>query len=185
MKQASKKTKQLHDPYAALRLVDFRSYLITNFLVTFGSQMVGTALGWELYEKTGSALDLGLLGLFFALPFIFLAPLGGNVADRFDRRVTIVLSTLVYSLALIGLAFGSYFNERIGHYNYWVFGIALAAASSNAFYIPAKQAFFNQLVPRSVLPNAVTWSSSTWQAASVLGPAAAGWLITRIPYPAG
>ncbi len=175
--------KKTHDPYAALRLVDFRWYLVTNSLVTFGTQMVGTALGWELYEKTGKALDLGLFGLFWALPFICLAPLGGNIADRFDRRVTMVLSTLIYALALVGLALGSYFHDRIGHYNYWVFGVALVAASSNAFYIPAKQAFFNQLVPRSVLPNAVTWSSSTWQAASVLGPTAAGMLITRIPYP--
>jgi len=57
-----------NDPYAAWKHADFKRYTLTNFLLIFGNQMVGTSLGWELYSRTGQVLDLGLMGFFVFLP---------------------------------------------------------------------------------------------------------------------
>ncbi len=170
-----------HDPYAALRFRDFRLYISSNFFLIFASQMTATAIGWELYGKTGKALDLGLAGLSTVLPFFFLGLLGGNVADRFNRRLVIVLSTLVYVLGLLGLVLASAFLKQASSFKFLVFGCLFLGGACNAFYVPAKQAFFRELVPREALPNAVTWGSGAFQTAAVTGPAVCGILLARIP----
>ncbi|HJT24954.1 MAG TPA: MFS transporter, partial [bacterium] len=175
-------SKFRHDPYAALRSRDFRVYTVTNFLVVLGAQMVSMAVGWELYGKTGSALDLGLVGLFQVLPFLALGLFGGNLADRFDRRLIVALSTLVYVLGLAGLMTVSIHRDSLSHFNLWVFACLLFMGTANAFYIPAKQALLPQLVLRKDLANAVTWGSGTFQVASVTGPALCGWALEHFPY---
>ena len=175
-------TPNRHDPYAALRSRDFRVYTVTNFLVVLGAQMVSMAVGWELYGKTGSALDLGLVGLFQVLPFLALGLLGGNVADRFDRRLIVALSTVVYVLGLAGLMAVSIHSDSLAHFNLWVFACLFFMGTANAFYVPAKQALLPQLVARKDLANAVTWGSGTFQVASVTGPALCGWMLANFPY---
>ncbi len=170
-----------HDPYSALRSKDFRLYVFLNFWVILNSQMVSMTVLWELYGKTGSALDLGLVGLFQMLPFLALGLLGGHVADHFDRRWIVALSTVVYVLSLMGLAAASLHRNDLPHFNLWFFGCLLIMAISNAFYIPAKQSLLPQLVPRRDLANAVTWGSGTFQVASVTGPALCGWLLEKFP----
>ncbi len=174
--------KNFHDPYSALRVPDFRRYVISNFLLIFANQMVSTTIGWELYEKTGRALDLGLTGLSTVLPFFLFALLGGNVADRFNRRIVIVLATAAYSLALVGLALTSAYQNHIPLFRIQVFLCLFLGGACNAFYIPAKQALLRQLVPRRDLLNAVTWGSTSFQLAAVTGPAVCGLLIGRFPY---
>ena len=175
------KSKNHHDPYAALRSRDFRLYAVTNFLLVLGAQMVSMAVGWELYGKTGSPLDLGLVGLFQVLPFLAFGLLGGNVADRYDRRWIVVLSTVVYVLGLGVLAVVSWNRDAFSHFNLWVFACLFVMGLATAFYIPAKQALLPQLVPRRDLASAVTWSSGAFQVASVTGPALCGLLLERFP----
>src|ERR1039458_6353382 len=176
------RNSQTHDPYEALRFGDFRLYISSNFLLIFANQMIATAIGWELYGKTGKALDLGLAGLSTVLPFLFLGLLGGNVADRFNRRLVIVLSTSVYVLGLLGLVLASAYHDQLSSFKFFVFGFLFLVGACNAFYVPAKQAFFRELVPRTTLPNAVTWGSSAFQIAAVTGPAIWRFLLARIPY---
>ena len=74
------------DPYAALRIRDFRLYVLGNLVGTIGMEMVTVAVGWDLYERTGSALALGGVGLAQVLPVFLLTLPAGHVSDRFDRR---------------------------------------------------------------------------------------------------
>src|SRR5207245_5341788 len=77
-------------PYAVLRNRDFSLYLIARFIAALGSQMLTVAVGWELYERTGSALKLGLVGLTQVAPMVLLLLPAGHVADNHDRKRTIL-----------------------------------------------------------------------------------------------
>lgn len=176
-------TKKGHDPYAALRSPSFRLFLIGNSLVFLCIPIVPMAVGWELYSRTHSALDLGLMGFFAFLPFLLFGMLGGNVADRYDRRRVTLASNFLFILGVLGLALVSHFQDRLDHFNYWVFGCLFLMGTSNAFYIPAKQALLSQLVPRETLLNAVTWNSALFQFASVMGPFLGGFLMKTLPFP--
>src|SRR6267154_1284245 len=77
-------------PYAVLRNPDFRLYLISRFVASFGQQMLTVAVGWELYERTHSALALGLVGLTQMIPMVLCTLPAGHVADNYDRKRVIV-----------------------------------------------------------------------------------------------
>src|SRR5580704_956730 len=84
-----------HDPYAALRFGEYRSYVLGNMAINIGSNMQSVAVGWELYERTGAAMALGWVGLVQALPIMLLAMPAGQLADRMDRRRIILMGQLV------------------------------------------------------------------------------------------
>src|SRR5881392_1662581 len=93
----------VHDPYAVLRNRDFLLYLIGRFIASLGQQMLTVAVGWELYERTHSALALGLVGLAQVAPmFLFTLP-AGHLADQLDRKRIIVAMTGLMALASLGL----------------------------------------------------------------------------------
>ena len=101
-----------HDPYAAFRQPNFRFYVSGNIIATIGQQMQTVAVGWELYERTGSALALGGVGLVQVLPIVLLTLPAGHVADRYSRRRVLMLSQLLFIVSSLGLAAVSY---RHGH----------------------------------------------------------------------
>src|SRR5205809_2294495 len=89
----------MHDPYAVLRNRDFLLYLIGRFIASFGQQMLTVAIGWELYERTHSALALGFVGFTQMVPmFTFTLP-AGHMADNYNRKKIILLMLLVAVLA--------------------------------------------------------------------------------------
>jgi MFS family permease len=93
-----------HDPYAALRVPNYRAYLIGSFLSMLGRQAVSVAVTWEIYQWTHSATALGLVGLVNMLPLLALSLPAGALADRYDRRRIIALGTAVSAVLGIGLA---------------------------------------------------------------------------------
>src|SRR4029453_8113134 len=93
-----------HDPYAALRFRDFRLLLMGSFLEVVGQQMLGVAIGWELYERTRDPLALGLIGLVQVLPVVLLALPAGHLADRYDRKRIAMVTALVLAVGALGLA---------------------------------------------------------------------------------
>src|SRR5437764_15432844 len=93
-----------HDPYLALRSRDFRLLLIGVFAGTFGQQMLSVALGWELYNRTGSALVLGGVGLAQIIPVILLSLPAGHVADRYSRKRIMLIAQVTLALGALGLA---------------------------------------------------------------------------------
>jgi MFS family permease len=162
-----------HDPYAVLRNRDLLTYLIAAMLGTIGNEMQVVAVGWELYDRTGSALDLGLVGLVQAAPVLLLVLPAGQLADRISRRHIIIAAQLMLVIASIGLAVVSAWRAPVG----MVYACLGLVGVANAFAMPARWAFVPQLVPIHQLPSAVTWRSSTWQVAAVTGPALGGWAL--------
>ncbi len=166
-------SKSLPDPYAALRFRDYRLYTLGNLASIMGQQMLSVAIGWELYERTQSALSLGLVGLVQVLPVIFLALPAGQVADQFDRRKIVMGTQAILACCALGLAAISYTQGLIA----WVYLCLGVMGTARAFNNPARASLLPQIVPKEVFSNAVTWNSSGFQLAAMLGPALAGLII--------
>jgi MFS family permease len=92
-----------NDPYAILRNRDFVWYLMARFIASLGQQMLTVAVGWELYERTRSALALGLVGLTQMIPMVLCTLPSGHVADNYNRKRIILWMTLVITAASLGL----------------------------------------------------------------------------------
>jgi MFS family permease len=170
---ATPRAEKMHDPYAALRFSEYRSYIFGNIAANVGSDMQSVAVGWELYERTGAAMALGWVGLVQAVPIMLLAMPAGQLADRMDRRRIILIGQLVMAACSLGLAIVSYLRGPVE----WMYAILLLGSTGRAVLWPATQALVPQLVPAEAFGSAVTWRSSTFQIASVAGPALGGFMI--------
>jgi len=163
-----------HDPYAALRYPEYRSFLGLTTAVAVGTQMQSAALFWQVYQLTRDPLSLGLVGLAEALPFLCLTLLGGWAADRMDRRRLSLWATGVVALSGLSLLLLSLGTPR----SPLPFYAAQAVAGlGRAFSRPAGAALSSELVPRQHYQNATTWRSSLFHVAIVVGPALGGGLI--------
>jgi MFS family permease len=165
-----------HDPYGALRYRDYRCLLGGSVLASVGGEVLAVAVGWELYERTGSAAVLGLSGLAQFLPVLLLALPAGQAADRFSRKVLLQLAQTMMALAAGGLAFLSLVKGPIS----LVFVCLLLAGCARAFSMPSRASLVPQVVPPEQLGNAVTWNSSGFQVANVGGPALGGFVIASL-----
>ncbi len=162
-----------HDPYLALRFRDFRFLLVGVFFAGLGSQMITVAIGWELYERTGSALALGFVGLVLVVPVFVLSLPAGQFIDRFNRKRIVIWSQVVLVLCSLGLMALSFTHGPLP----LIYGCLLLYGCAVAFDSPASAILVAQIVPEHAFENAATWESSTGQLASVLGPALGGLLI--------
>lgn len=160
-------------PYAVLRNRDLVLYLVGRFAASMGQQMLTVAVGWELYERTGSALALGLVGLTQTLPMVLFTLPAGHVADNYNRKRIIISMTAVIACASLGLTLISAFEADV----FWIYFCLFAAGSARTFLWPASSAFLPNLVSRKDFSRAVAWSSGSFQLSSVAGPAAGGALI--------
>jgi MFS family permease len=161
------------DPYAALRFRDFRLLIVGRLIAQIGEMTVSVGVGWELYERTGDALALGLVGLVQIVPVILLSVVGGYVADRYDRRRVTLISQLVLMACSLALAAISITDGPL-----WLFYAVLGLiGAARAFNNPAESALTPLTVPPDHYMNAVTWNSTVWQFSSILGPALGGFLI--------
>jgi len=171
---------QRHDPYGVLRNRDLLLYLIGRFISSLGQQMLTVAVGWELYERTNSALALGLVGLVQMVPMILFTLPAGHVADNHNRKRIIILMTLVIACASVGLTVISLAKAPV----FWIYFCLFAAGTARTFLWPASSAFMPQLVSRKQFSQAVTWSSGSFQLSSVVGPAVGGALIAMASHAA-
>ncbi|MDX2137424.1 MAG: MFS transporter [Chloroflexota bacterium] len=165
--------RQKQDAYAALRLRNFRLRVIGRFIAILGELMVQVAIGWELYQRTGDALALGLIGLVQIIPVFLLALPAGYIVDRYNRKRVLLLSLLVMAAAVLILGIVS---AAQGALVLVYFALALMGVAQ-AFWGPADGALIPLLVPPPLYRNATTWSSSSWQLASITGPALGGAII--------
>ncbi len=165
-----------HDPYFALRFRDFRLLLIGAFFAGLGSQMITVAIGWELYERTGSALALGLVGLVQVIPVFVLSLPAGQFIDRFNRKRIVIGAQVVLMLCSLGLTALSFTHGSL----VLIYTCLLLYGCAVAFDSPASAILVAQIVPEQAFENAATWESSTGQLASVLGPALGGLLIALL-----
>lgn len=160
-------------PYAVLQNRNFVLYLVGRFIASLGAQMLIVAVGWELYERTHSALNLGYVGLANVIPmFLFTLP-AGHFADNHNRKHIVVAMTALMGLASLGLTLCSAFKAPVE----FIYLSLVIAATARTFLWPASSSFLPQLVSRRLFPRAVAWSTGSFQLSSVIGPAAGGAVI--------
>jgi len=141
-----------HDSYRALRFRNFRLLLIGVFVASFGQQMISVALGWELYNRTGSALVLGGIGLAQVIPVIALSLPAGHVVDRYSRKTIVIAAQVVLALGSLGLAALSAEHGPL----YLIYGCLVVLGSAQSFNGPAGSALVAQVIPPEVYENAIT-----------------------------
>lgn len=130
-----------------------------------------TATNWLLYELTSSPLQLGLNGVFRAVPALTLGLISGTFADRYDRKRLLLLTQAILALVTFGLGMLDY----AGQIQAWqIYLFTFISASVGSFDGPARQALFPSLIPRAVLPNAVALNSVLWKGAALIGPTLGG-----------
>ncbi len=168
MTSASTPTRR--DPYAVLRVRDFRFLLIGRVLASLGGEMLSFAIAWELWLRTHSTLALGLVGLAQVLPVIVLSLPGGHFADQHDRKRIMIAGQSLFVVCSVSLAVLSWLQGPIPV----IYGVLLAIGTVRAFSDPASSALVPQTVPPELFANAATWNSSSWQLAAITGPAIAG-----------
>ncbi|MBI4678712.1 MAG: MFS transporter [Elusimicrobia bacterium] len=161
----------------ALKNRDFRLFLSGQMVSLAGTWMQTVAQAWLVYRLTGSSFLLGSVAFCGQLPILLFSPLGGIVADRFDRR-RVVLVTQALSMLLAAVLAGLTLSGRVtvGH----IFALAACLGAANAFDIPARQAFIVDMVGRKDLINAIALNSSMFNGARIIGPAAAGVLVGAV-----
>ena len=140
--------------------------------------MIDVGLGWMVYTRTNSVWALGLVGLFAFLPNVVFMLAVGHVADRYDRRKVLMAcygGNTLASAGLIWCALTPMIDMNI------VYGLILLFGTARAFANPASQALLPMIVPREAFSSALAWNSSSWQIASITGPAIAGLAYTVGP----
>lgn len=168
---------RLPDALRALRHRNYRLFFAGQLISLIGTWMDQVAESWLVYRLTGSALLLGTVAFVSQIPVFILAPIGGAVADRHNRRNILVITQscmMVLAFILAGLTL----THRITVWELMVLAGLLGAV--NAFDIPARQAFIVDMVSRNDLVNAIALNSSMFNGARVVGPAVAGIVVAAI-----
>ncbi|HEX4561750.1 MAG TPA: MFS transporter [Gemmatimonadales bacterium] len=162
------------DPYASLRVPDFRRFIGFLAAQTLATMMQTVAVGWQVYLVTHDPFALGLVGLAEALPFIAFALPAGHLADRVDRRrlslaglsVLVLCSATLFTVTRLSLV-------RPG--TAWIiYAVIFLSGIARSYLQPTRTALSADLVPRELYANSITWRSSVWQSAAVVGPALGG-----------
>ncbi len=166
-------------PFAlrALRHRNFRLFLSGQLVSLVGTWMQSVAQSWLAYRLTGSPAMLGLVGFSSQIPAFLLAPAGGVVADRLDKRRLLVATqsaSMLLAFALAGLTLAGRVTMPL------ILLLASLLGLVNAFDVPVRQAFVVEMVGREDLLNAIALNSSTFNGARVIGPAIAGLLVARV-----
>ena len=158
------------------RLLHHRPFALfwsARICTSFAYQMQSVAIGWRVYELTGSPFDLGLVGLAQFMPVLLLTLLVGHVADRYDRRRIVAICQVTEAVAALALAIGT-LTGVLGVPG--IFAIVALIGAARAFESPTLSALMPGLVGEARLQQASAWSASANQTASIIGPAFGGLL---------
>lgn len=157
---------------------DYLLYLIGTVATGFAIEMSFVAIGWQLYDITGNALDLGLVGLAMFIPLPILALPAGHLADRSPRRTIVAVAVAIDIVVSIGLLVVTAADHRS---SLPFFGLAFVTGIASAIGAPASRALAPSLVPERDLVAALALRTSAWQIAVITGPVLAGFLIWLRP----
>ena len=161
------------EEHRALDYPFVRAFAAGRFSAVAGYQIISVAVGWQLYERTGQALALGLVGLFEVAPVLAFMMAAGSAADRFPRRTVGMVAHGGLALAAAGLALVAWAEAPVG----LVYALVAVVGAGRAFAAPAVNTILPQLLPPVVFANVNAWVASTTQLAAILGPAAGGAVI--------
>lgn len=166
------------DRFAAFRHMPYRRYFSARFAAAFGAQVLSTSVGWQIYAETGNAIFLGWIGLVQFLPALLLVVVTGLTADRVGRRLVMgsaIGLELICAALILYLAATRQFDPVV------VLGVLTLFGVARAFLAPASSALAVNLVPEKDFANAVSWTASSWQLASIAGPALGGFIFFLSP----
>ena len=156
---------------AALTYADYRSFSLSLMLTQLGAQLIQTAVLWQVYELTGSALLLGITGLVRAGPHIVLSMVGGVIADRFNRTRLIQIGQAINAVIVLGLALLT-LTDQVALWH--LYAVTFLNSGFTALTQPARSALIPRIVPSSLLVNAIALNATIQQSAQIIGPALAG-----------
>ncbi|MCX7546498.1 MFS transporter [Xanthomarina sp. F1114] len=172
------------DPYAALRIKEFNIFLLLRFALVFAWSMQFIIIEWQVYSITKDPLSLGIIGLMEIIPALSMALFAGHIVDQKEKRNLLAVCISFFSLISLGLFLLTWPKIVEGWSTntilYCIYALVFFGGFIRAFFGPTIFSLIALIVPKKIYPNAATWSSSTWQMASVLGPATAGILISVI-----
>jgi MFS family permease len=158
-------------PPFLLRRSVFPSFWCARIASSLGYQMLSVAVGWQIYEITGRAFDLGMIGLVQFIPSVVLALPAGHCADQFERRRIVLIGQIVEWFAIVALTILT-FTGRV--HEAGILALVFVVSVAKAFEFPALQSMLPSLVPAEVLPRAMAASASAFQTAMIVGPALGG-----------
>lgn len=164
--------------YSLLRHRNFRYFLLARVSTAVAYQMLSVAVGWQMYSLTRSTFYLGLVGLMQFLPMLLLTLPAGNISDRRDRKTIVRICQVAETAGILLLAAGS-FAGRANKESLLLIVFLIGAA--RAFEAPSMQALLPGLVDKEIFPQAVALATSTFQTATIVGPALGGLLFAFGP----
>ena len=170
------------DTRSVFREPRYMRFWFARICSTISFQMAAVAVGWQMYALTHSTFALGMVGLVQFLPMVLLTLVVGQVADRFNRKTIISICQVVEGLTLALLAVSSYLHHL---HHYGIYCAVAAIGASRAFESPSTQALVPGLVEAAKVPQAIAFSTSANQTASIVGPALGGLLYAfgaHVPY---
>ncbi len=170
-----------NDPYAALRFKEFNIFLLVRFVLVFGWSMQFIVIEWQVYSITKDPLYLGIIGLMEIIPAFTMALFAGHIVDQKEKRNLFALCIAAFSLISLGLFFLTW-DEIVSGWStkailYAIYAFVFFGGFLRSFFGPTIFSLVALIVPKKVYPNAATWSTSTWKAATVLGALFGGFFI--------
>jgi len=158
------------------RISSYRNFIFTRFFLTLAYQIIAVIIGWHIYAITNDVLALGLIGLAEAVPALSIALFAGHVADKHNRKKIMQFSMLTMLAGAIGLLIVTSSNYLPAFQVNFIYILVMLIGLGRGFYAPAGQSILTQLVSKEQLVKGSTFYSTTWQIASIAGPASAGFL---------
>jgi MFS family permease len=171
-------------PFASVRITEYRYLMLGRFLFIMGLRMMGTLVGWWIYNLTNDPLAIGLVGLSEVIPAVSFALYAGHVIDLSEKRKLMLRGvTLYFSCALILLLLSTHITSNyIGnhHLALFIYAVIFCTGVTRAFTGPVFTVLVALIVPKNLLQNATTWNQGVWLSASVTGHALGGLFISFI-----
>ncbi len=172
------------DPFASVKVIEYRNLLIGRFTFIMGLRMMSTLIGWWIYLLTNDPFAIGLVGLSEVVPALSLALYAGHVIDQSEKRKLLLKGVTLYFVAVLCLVFIStkFVSNHLANHSIaiCIYFVIFCTGIFRAFTGPVFSAVIAYIVPRDDLQNATTWSQGTWLSASVTGHATGGFLIAIV-----
>ena len=176
-------TQITNDPFAAIRIPEFKNLMLGRFTFIMSLRMMSTLVAWWVYGLTGDPFAIGLVGLSEVIPALSMALYAGHVIDKSEKRKLLLRGVFCYVCAASLLLFFStpYTSHHFSNYSIaiGIYAVIFCTGVVRAFAGPTFSAMLATVVPRHYLQNATTWSQGSWLSASVTGHAMGGFLIWK------
>lgn len=170
-----------NDPFISLRITEFRNLMLGRFLFIMGLRMMGTLVGWWIYELTNEPFAIGLIGLAEVIPAVSLALYAGHVIDISEKRKLLLRGVILYWVCALGLLAlsTSMSNEHFTSLQIaiGIYFVIFCTGIIRSFTGPSFGTLVGAMIPKELLQNATTWSQGIWLSASILGHAIVGFII--------